>query len=166
MSISGTLLLIFAWLFSYGGVALLGTIPVTGTAAGIVVGILSVALSLRATSMATRPLKKPFRMTPVTGSRDLIKRLCKLTTLRVEKKFGQAEVEDDRSVLLFQVRCRAKNDMTRGERAIIYEYDAENEVFWIAPLDKDLSETYKTHGKKALQLKQRSQAVRPQINCQ
>ncbi len=156
ISISGTLLLIFAWLFSYGGMSLLATIAIGGTLAAIGIGVVAVALSLGVTSVATRPLKKLFRMAPVTMSRDLIKRLCKLTTLRVDEKFGQAEVDDNGSVLLVQVRCRRANDMTRGDRAIIYEYDAAGEVFWIAPLDKDLSETYKTHGAKALKDKPRS----------
>ncbi len=151
ISISGTLLLIFAWLFSNGGVALLATIAVGGTVVAIGIGVVAVALATGVTSLATRPLKKLFRMAPVTMRRDLIQRICKLTTLRVDEKFGQAEVDDEGTVLLVQVRCRRENDMTRGDRAIIYEYDATGEVFWIAPLDKDLSETYKAHGAKALQ---------------
>ena len=156
ISISGTLLLVFAWLFSFGGVALLANLAVTGLLVSIGLGVLAVVLALGSTSVAVKPLRKLFRMAPVTMRRDLIKRLCVLTTLRVDEKFGQAEVDDDGSVLLVQVRCRRKNDMTRGDRAIIYEYDASNEVFWIAPLDKDLSETYKTHGAKALQDKPRA----------
>ena len=108
-------------------------------------------MAVALTSLATRPLRKLFRMAPVTVSQDLVKQICKLTTLRVDEKFGQAEVDDDGAGLLVQVRCRRKNDMTRGDRAIIYEYDAAREVFWIAPLDKDLSETYKAHGMRATQ---------------
>ncbi len=156
VSISGTLLLIFGWLFSYGGTALLATIAFGGTVAVIGLGVGAFALAAGATSLATRPLRKLFRMAPVTVRRDLIQRICKLTTLRVDEKFGQAEVDDDGTVLLVQVRCRRENDMTRGDRAIIYEYDAPREVFWIAPLDKDLSETYKTHGAKALHDKPRA----------
>ena len=71
-------------------------VPALGTSL-VACAVASVALSLGATSVATRPLKRLFRMAPVTMRRDLIKRMCKLTTLRVDKKFGQAEVEDDRS---------------------------------------------------------------------
>ncbi len=160
ISISGTLLLIFAWLFSFGGTALLATIGVGGTVAATGLGVVALALSVGVTSLATRPLRKLFRMAPVTVRRDLVKRICKLTTLHVNEKFGQAEVDDEGAVLLVQVRCRRENDMTRGDRAIIYEYDAGREVFWIAPLDKDLSETYKTHGAKALQDKPRVACIR------
>ncbi len=157
VSISGTLLIVFAWLFSYGGTSLLARVAVGGTLVAAGLGVVAFALALGATSVATRPLKKLFRIAPVTTNRDLVKRLCKLTTLRVDEKFGQAEVDDKGSVLLVQVRCRRKNDMTRGDRAIIYEYDAAYEVFWIAPLDKDLSETYKAHGAKALHDKRRAE---------
>ncbi len=150
VSITGTLLLIFAWLFSYGGMALLAGVVAGGAILTVGVGVAAFALALGATTLAVKPLKKVFQLAPVTLRRNLVKRICKLTTLRVDERFGQAEVDDDGASLLIQVRCRRENDMTRGDRAIIYEYDATNEVFWIAPLDKDLSETYKAHGIEAL----------------
>ena len=156
ISISGTVLLICAWLFSYGGMALLGKVAIGGALAATAVGIVAVVLAVGATSVATKPLKKVFRMAPVTTRRDLIKRVCKLTTLRVDEKFGQAEVDDNGTTLLVQVRCRRENAMTRGDRAIIYEYDAANEVFWIAPFNKELSDSYKAHGAKTLHDKRHS----------
>ena len=149
VTISGTLLAVFAWLFSYGGAALLAKVAIGGTVIVVGLGVTAVVVAFALTSLATRPLRKLFEMPQVTMSRDLVKRICKLTTLRVDERFGQADVEDEGADLLVQVRCRRKNDMTRGDRAIIYEYDAAREVFWIAPLDKDLSETYKAHGELA-----------------
>ncbi len=147
VTISGTMLIVFAWLFSYGGATLLAKVGAAGTLVAAGLGLGAFALAVAATSLAIRPLRKLFRMAPVTLRRDLVKRICKLTTLRVDEKFGQAEVDDDDgAALLVQVRCQRKNDMTRGDRAVIYQYDAAHEVFWIAPLDKDLSETYKAHG--------------------
>lgn len=150
ITISGTLLVVFAWLISMAGSALLAKAAIGGAVVATGLGIGAFALALGATSVATRPLRRLFRLPPVTLRRDLVKRICKLTTLRVDQRFGQAEVEDDGAPLLIQVRCRRANDMTRGDRAIIYEYDATREVFWIAPLDKDLSETYKAHGARVL----------------
>ena len=146
VSITGTVLIATAWLFSYGGTELMTKLAVGGALAAAGVGVVAFGLAVGVTSLATRPLRKLFRIPPVTMNRDLVKRICKLTTLKVTEKFGQAEVEDDGAGLLIQVRCRRKNDMTRGDRAIIYEYDAAREVFWIAPFSKDLSDTYKAHG--------------------
>ncbi len=150
VTISGTILIASAWLFSYGGTELLAKVAAGGALAATGLALAAFALAFGVTALATRPLRRLFRLAPVTVSRDLVKRICRLTTLRVDEKFGQAEVDDDGAGLLIQVRCLRANDMTRGDRAIIYEYDAARGVFLIAPLTKELSETYKAHGAEAL----------------
>lgn len=133
-TIIGSALVFFAWGISYGGMKFLGgTAGGTAVVAGVAFG--AMALSLVATAVALRPLRKVFRMPPVTGRRDLVGRTCTVTTLRVDEKFGQAEVIDKGVPILIQARCETANELTRGSQALIYEYDGAEEVFNVTPLD-------------------------------
>ncbi len=145
VAISGTILVVFAWLLSYGGMELVAAVPdlaAAGALAATGVGVAAAGLALGGTSVAIRPLRKLFRLAPVTRRLDLVGRACRVKTLRIDGRFGQAAVEDNGAAILIQARCRKANELSRGDRALIYEYDARAEVFWVVPLDPDLDEAY------------------------
>lgn len=149
LAISGTLLAIFGWTFSYFGMELLAELPELAARGALVaagVGLAAGGLSLGMTALAVRPMRKLFKLAPVTGRRDLVGRRCKVTTLRVDEGFGQAEVDDGGATILIQARCRRANQLGRGDRAVIYEYDAAREVFWVVPMNKSLSDAYDITG--------------------
>jgi hypothetical protein len=55
-------------------------------------------------------------------------------TGRVGPDFGQAEVTaDDGSTAIIQVRLAAYAVAEAGWTALIYDYDADTEAFWITP---------------------------------
>ncbi len=139
LSIVGTALAGFGWLFSYAGLSFLPAVA-SGTAALVGVGVGATVLSMAVTAVALRPLRKLFRFAPVTGKRDLVEKICTVTTLRVDEKFGQAEVRDDGSTILIQARCLHTNDLSRGSKALIFEYDPKHEVFYVLPVDDELAE--------------------------
>lgn len=128
---------LFGWLGSYFGSSFVDGLDVAASLAGftpLVVGSGAVGVSLVATSISLRPLKKVFRLPPVTANTDLIGKVCTVTTLRVDSKFGQAEVvDDDRATILIQARSRDANTLTRGQKALIFDYDPQTQVFFVAP---------------------------------
>lgn len=148
LTVALSVLIFLGWVLTYLGMELwrrAGLAILGGVAAGIVVAGVALALALVSTSLALRPLRGTFRTQEATSRHELIGRICKLTTLRADTGFGQAEIDDGGSPVLMQVRCLRPNQLTRGAQAIVYDYDREREVFLIAPLDANL-EDFSTRG--------------------
>lgn len=142
-SISGSLLILFAWIFSFGGMALVGKIAVVGIAlifAIVGVGLVAVALAVGATAVVLRPLRKLIVGEESTVRQDLVGRVCTLTTQSVDEGFGQAEVSDRGAAILIQVRATEPNILTRGSKALIFDYDRAQEVFHVTPADEALTQ--------------------------
>jgi len=141
ITITGTLFVVLGWIFTFGGMDLVtgsAAAAAVSTGAVVAVGVGSTVLSLALTALAVRPLRKLFHAPPVTTRNDLVGRICTITTLRVDDSFGQAEVDDGGSAILIQARSRRDNELTRGSQALVYEYDPEGEVFYVAPLEEGL----------------------------
>ncbi len=85
-----------------------------------------------------RPFRKFFKAHLAQENTSLIGKLCTVTTLRVDAKFGQAEVDASGGVLI-QVRSTEENRLSRGSRALIIDYCVKDEVFHISPLDGALA---------------------------
>ncbi len=127
---------VFGWLGSYFGSSWISHLDLAASMVALVpwaVGVGSVGASLVATSISLRPLKKVFALPPVTQHSDLVGKVCTVTTLRVDGTFGQAEVVDnDASTILIQARSRDANTLRRGDKALIFDYDPQTQVFFVA----------------------------------
>ena len=129
------LLSLFAWVISMIFMAMAG--DVSGGAA-IAVGLLVFAGSFLAGGFITGRIATRFShvLTPTFAlrRRELVGSVCTITTQRVSGDFGQAEVRDaEGGSLIVQVRCVKDNDLGAGDRALIFDLDAENGVFHISP---------------------------------
>lgn len=146
VTIIGTFFSLFGFVFSYLGMSLLPSalpaVAVGGTFLLVAVGAAATVLSLGATAVATRPMKKLFRLAPVTKRRDLVGRVGTVTTLKINDRYGQAEViDEDGSTILIQARSREpENDLVRGSQALIFEYDRVKEVFYVSSYEDTLAE--------------------------
>ena len=60
--------------------------------------------------------------------------MCRITTLEVTDSYGQAEVADGGAGLLIQVRSSNAAELGQGTEALIFDYDAEMEVFSVKPM--------------------------------
>jgi len=146
MTIIGTFFSLFGWAFSFLGMSFLPTalpaLAAGGTLLLVVVGAGAAVLALGTTAIATRPLKKLFRLGPVTQNSDLVGRVCTVTTLKIDDRYGQAEVDDDEgSTILIQARSRdADNGLTRRSKALIFEYDRVRQIFYVSAYDDGLAE--------------------------
>ncbi|MEM1177460.1 MAG: hypothetical protein AAGM22_03890 [Acidobacteriota bacterium] len=135
---TGSLMILFGWIFS-----VLGSYHVPGfqelATRGLWVALLlaagSLVLATAATAVAIQPLRKAMEAGQGPKRRDLIGQVCTITTQRVDQNFGQAELADGSS--LIQVRQRDAAELSRGSKAVIFDYDADHEFFWVSPLELD-----------------------------
>jgi len=144
LAISLSLVVVFGWVLSYGGTALLGRVTQTaawGLLAALGLGLGSLVVAFGLTAVVLLPLRKALRTPPSLSHHDLVGRPCRLTTGSVDREFGQAEVEvEDGSVVLVQVRSFERNELTRGSRALIFDYDPAQGSFQVTPLEGELAD--------------------------
>ncbi len=70
--------------------------------------------------------------------RDFVGRMCVIRTTWVDRAFGQAEVRAaDGSAANIQVRAD-ESGLRLGSTALIFDYDADGEFFWVMPYDAAL----------------------------
>lgn len=127
-------LILTAWVFCIGGMELLGPDAPGWQSAGV--ALASLGLGVPVTRLMIRPLRRFFRAIAAPQHRDLLGKVCTITTLRVDARYGQAEVEDGGAGLIVQVRCTEPGRLTRGDRAVIFDY--KDEIFYVGPLDETL----------------------------
>jgi hypothetical protein len=138
LTISGSFVILFAWVFCALGVQFLTSLSLDGAAdlgARAGTGLVALGAAVAAASIVVRPLRRFFVAHTATAHRQLIGKVCTITTLRVDDGFGQAEVRDGGAGLLIQVRCAEPNDMSRGVQALIYDYDAAGGIFHVERFD-------------------------------
>jgi hypothetical protein len=125
-----SLLVAFAWFASLAGGELFGGLP------GAVVLAAAVLVAWVLTRLGVLVLKR-LLPTGVEPSRtDFVGRTCVVRTGRVTSTFGQAEVHsDDGSSAIVQVRQTGADDLRAGTVALLYDFDADGEFFWIVPTD-------------------------------
>ena len=129
-----SILILVAWSFCFGAMQLLsGRSPVWLVAAA---ALLSLTIAVPLTSLLVRPLRRFFITLPAPRHRDLLGKVCTITTLRVDERYGQAEIEDGGAGLIVQVRSNGPVRLARGDRAIIFDY--RDEVFLVAPVEEAL----------------------------
>jgi hypothetical protein len=67
---------------------------------------------------------------------DFVGLTCVIRTGRVTRTFGQAEVHaPDGSSSVVQVRQAGTDDLRAGTVALLYDFDAAGEFFWVVPTD-------------------------------
>ena len=131
--------LLWAWVISMVGTKLLGAAAATFLVGGFLAGA-SVFGSLVLAAISTRPLRKVF-VTPTAPSRAaLVGKMCIVTSAKVDDTFRRAEIEDGATGFVAEVRCPQGNQLTRGEKALVYCYGPADGVFFIGPVDDALAE--------------------------
>jgi hypothetical protein len=138
-----SLFIAIAWFADLAGTVLLqrgdlsGSLPATGVLA------VAVLLSGLLTRLLMRPLRRVIAEEQVPTRQDFVGRMCVIRTGRVDLAFGQAEVRAaDGSAAVIQVRQQRNRDdevaLKAGNAALIFDYDADGEFFWVMPYDAEL----------------------------
>ena len=125
-----SLLVAVAWFAALAGGELLGAIP-----AGLVLaGAIAVAWVIA--RLAVLLLRRFLPAGAEPSRADFVGMTCIVRTGRVTATFGQAEVHSpDGSSALVQVRQAGQDDLRAGTVAVLYDFDADGEFFWIVPTD-------------------------------
>lgn len=136
LTITLSVWLLVGWAVSYlGSVMLRGTEGATWIAgsAGVLVGAW-VAGGVGA-SLLTTPLLPVFEFRAGRTRDSVVGATATVTTGRVDRSFGQAEVQVDGDHLLVQVRCDAEsNGLQRGSEALVVSFDPRREAFVVESL--------------------------------
>jgi hypothetical protein len=124
-----SLLVAFGWFASLAGAELLSV-----AGAVVLVGALVVAWLI--TKVAVLLLKRFLPSGPEPSRADFVGLTCVIRTGRVTRSFGQAEVHaPDGSSAVVQVRTPGTDALTHGTVAVLYDFDAAGEFFWVVPAD-------------------------------
>jgi hypothetical protein len=124
-----SLLVAFAWFASLAGAELL-PVPLVAVLAGALV----VAWLLARVAVVVLRRMLPQGNEPSRA--DFVGLTCVVRTRRVTRDFGQAEVHaPDGSSAVVQVRQAGDDNLTSGSVALLYDFDAAGEHFWVIPAD-------------------------------
>jgi hypothetical protein len=131
VAVTASLLIAIAWFLSLAGTVLFGGV--------LLLAILALFVALAVAWFATRllvlPLRRLFPSGPEASRSDFVGSVCVIRTGRVSQTFGQAEVTaTDGSSAIIQVRQTGTDTFKSGTTALIYEYDADGEFFWVTPV--------------------------------
>lgn len=96
---------------------------------------LTALLCLPLTALFTLPFDPAFKTHNGPHNRDFIGRVAEVRTGRVDSNFGQALVSDGGAGLLVEVRCSGSAQLTRGQRALLLDYDAGSGVYEVEAYD-------------------------------
>ena len=133
-SVVVTLMTLVAWTMScLAGMWLLPLVPtsILQFVAGTGVLLVSLVVSVPTTARAIRPMRGLFVMHRAVSNNDLVGQSCIVLTTSVDEKFGRAEVRTRGAGLNIRVWSVSPNQLSKGARAIIIEYDSSGERYRI-----------------------------------
>lgn len=137
-----SLIITFSWLVSVVAMQLVTRLApaLSGVLLSVVVLLGSFLLALPLTSLAARPLAKVFAPKHAPAKSDFVGRTCVIRTGSVTEKLGEATLHDGGAGLVLRVRVEGGKQLSRGEQALIVDYDAERETYLVEPMRDVLSE--------------------------
>ncbi|HEX8864187.1 MAG TPA: hypothetical protein VF821_00895 [Lentzea sp.] len=87
------------------------------------------------TKILSIPLRNWTRPEKPASRNDFVGRTAIVKTTRVTENYGQAEVTaDDGGTAVVQVRAAQSTELKAGQTALIFDYDAEGEFFWVVDI--------------------------------
>jgi hypothetical protein len=123
---------IFAWLTSFFADRFLPDAVLVDS--GILLG--AAAIGIGAGSIAVRPFRGFFQVVAGPHRTQLVGKICEIRSLRVDDHSGTAEIGGN----IAQVRCFRENMLTIGSKAIVYDYDPNEGLYHVGPIDASIAE--------------------------
>ncbi|MFI6324962.1 hypothetical protein ACIBG8_46105 [Nonomuraea sp. NPDC050556] len=128
--VSVSLMVALAWFFSLAGGAL--SLP------GLLVLPVAVFAGWLGARLIALPLRRLFPNTRQPSRHDFVGLHCVIRTGQASTDFGQAEVTAaDGSTAIVQVRTTGTDHLKSGDNALIFEYDADGEFFFVMPYERE-----------------------------
>ncbi len=85
------------------------------------------------TGCATKPLRHIFDVPTVTRA-DFVGQECLVTSSVVNEAFGIGEVRIDGIPHILDIRAKPEEQMQKGDKAIVFQYDVERDLFYVTRL--------------------------------
>lgn len=129
-----SILVASAWLISYilaSVVMPLIPLALLQWLVGAALLLVSFALAIPVTAQFIKPLKSAFVSYTARNKVSFIGSECLVKTGSVNENFGQAEYQDGGAGMLFDVRAKASDDITKGDLVILKSYDDEDGSYWV-----------------------------------
>lgn len=128
----------FLWLLSIIANVVINSIGLSWLPAPvrfIVLLLVLVILSGIIAKYVTLPLRKLFNFQTITKN-DFVGKECQVTSSEVTDSFGTGELRIDGDVQLIDIRIANSDEkIAKGDRAIIFKYDQEKDIFFVNKLD-------------------------------
>jgi hypothetical protein len=148
LTLAVSLVVVFGWVVAFVATAAADSWdvpPVVRLLGGLVVVAGAVVIGSLGASVVARPLGHLFVTVEAEGNDAFVGRTCTIRTTGVSATFGQAEARDPSgATVLVQVRVppatggQPAATLSRGEQALIFDYDPAAEVFLVCPVDDAL----------------------------
>ena len=127
---------VFGWVTStLSTLTLVPALPLPAWLSKLAVLALALVVSMVATSFAVRPLAPLFRVHKAARSAGLVGRTATVSTGRVGRSFGQAQVDDGGAGLILDVRHDVEGLLRKGDRVLLVHFDEGQNAFEVEPLD-------------------------------
>ncbi|MBI2215358.1 MAG: hypothetical protein HYU52_17035 [Acidobacteria bacterium] len=141
ITIWGSAVVLLSWMLSMIGMELAAPLLPAGPvgtifAAGIGLGSFLVGGFIA--SRLVRPLRKIYVTEKAPQRSSLVGHSCTILSTKVDATFGRGEIDDGGAGFIAEVRCDRPDALTRGDRAIVFDYDPEHGVFRVAPTASEL----------------------------
>jgi len=141
-SVPLSLVIAVGWFAALAATSLTASFALTGAflvARNVAIVLVALLCGWQVTRVLIKPLRRLIPPEDVPTRRHFVGRTCVIRTGRVTRDFGQAEVTGpDGSSSIIQVRQTGDEPMRAGSTALIFEYDADGEFFWVMPYHAEL----------------------------
>lgn len=135
VTVSLSLIFLFGWIVSFQASRwLTPLLPEGPLLAKSIVTLLSLSSGVLGASLAVRPLAPLFRVRSGPRHTELIGKTVRVTTGRVDTRFGEAELDDRGAGLRLQVRCENAEALARGDEALILGWSESEHAFEVEPM--------------------------------
>lgn len=137
LTISLSLLGISGWLVSFllaHNVSPL--VPLPGFITATLVFLTSFVVATLMASALVRPLAPLFRSRSAPRHQELVGKVVRITTGRVDGRFGEGHLQDGGAGLALQVRCADPDALDRDDEALILGWDPATESFEVEPMNR------------------------------
>ena len=143
ITVWGSVLVLLSWMLSMIAMQFAAQRIPTGFAGVLVSGGIGLGAFLVGGFIASRlvrPLRKVYVTEKAPRRSSLVGRACTVLSSSVDATSGRGEIADGGSGFIAEIRCDRPNDMKRGDRAVVFDYDPIDGIFHIAPEGSELSD--------------------------
>lgn len=139
ITVSFSFLILYAWVAAMFGTPYALKLGLAGVAAALFLtafAFLAVMVALPVAVLSIKPLRPLFEVKQARSRRSLVGLTCTIKSGSVGTASGRAEVDDGEAGLLIDVGCPKPNALARESKALIYDYDAQDERFLVCEPDQ------------------------------